>query len=170
MTRLFAEIDECVVILDGMRWAWYIHGGGLVSGTLFKSPFDYYNLDISGPKAEDPHLNPAVKALVINYVWRNALMPLTRSYPVFVAGEELAEGLPKAISKHGTISKDLEEAINNACKQSNTDKIIVFDGSYGRINLSPPLGRFFLERAPEVNKKVNEELLPMWLSQRGLTA
>lgn len=170
LTRLFAEIDECVVILDGMRWAWYIHGGGLVSGTLFKSPFDYFNLDISGPNPEDPHLNPAVKALVINYAWRNALMPLTRAYPVFVAGEELAKGLPKAISKHGTIAEDLEAALNKACEQSNTDKVIVFDGSYGNINLSPSLGRLFLERAPEVNKKVDEELLPMWLAQRGLTA
>jgi len=26
-----------------------------------------------------------------------------------------------------------------------------------------------MERAPHVNKKVDEELLPMWLSQRGLT-
>jgi hypothetical protein len=170
LTRLFAEIDECVAILDGMRWPWYIHGGGLVSGTLFKAPFDYFNLDISGRSSEDPHLNPAIKALVINYAWRNAFVGLIRSYPTFAAGKQLAEGLPKALSKYGTVSEDLESAVNTACEEFNTDKVIVFDGSYGGINLSPSLGQFFLERAHEVSKKVDEELLPMWLSQRGLSA
>ncbi len=108
MTRLFAEIDECVVILDGQRWPWYIHGGGLVSGTLFKAPFDYFNLDLSGRKPEDPHVNPAVKALVVNYAWRNAFVALIQLYPVIAAGKELAEGLPRALSKYGTVAEDLE--------------------------------------------------------------
>jgi hypothetical protein len=170
LTRLFAEIDECVVILDGMRWPWYIHGGGLVSGTLFKAPFDYFNLDISGRNPKDPHFNPAIKALVVNYAWSALFVGLAESYPTFVAGKRLAERLPKTVSKYGTISDDLESAVNAACKQANTDKIIVFDGSYGNINLSPSMGRFLLERAQEVSKKVDEELLPMWLAQRGLTA
>ena len=166
--RLICEIDECVVVLDGMRWPWYIHGGGLVSGTLFKAPFDYFNLDASGRSAGEPHLNPAIKALVVNYAWRNAFVGLIRSYPTFAAGKQLAEGLPKALSKYGTIALDLQSAVNMACEEFNTDKIIVFDGNYGAINLSPSMAEFLLERAPRVNKKVDEELMPMWLSQRGL--
>jgi hypothetical protein len=49
-----------------------------------------------------------------------------------------------------------------------TDKAILFDGSYGAINLTPPLGEHLLERAPEVSRRVDEELLPMWLRQRGI--
>jgi len=168
MIRLFAEIDECVVILDGMRWPWYIHGGGLVAGTLFKAPLDYLNLEISGRKSEDPHLNPAVKALVVNYAWRNAFIGLIHLYPTFVAGQKTAEGMTRAMLKYSIITKDLKSAIESARETAKTDNAIVFDGCYGSINLSPSMGDFFLEQAPMVAKKVDNELLPLWLAQRGI--
>jgi len=168
LTRLLSEIDECVAILDGMRWPWYIHGGGLVAGTLFRAPLDYFNLDISGRKPEDPHLNPAIKALVVNYAWRNAFMGLIHSYPTIVAGQEIANGMPRAMSKYGTIAKDLESAIKTAYERTGTDKAIVFDGSYESINLSPSMGKFLMERAPMVAEKVDNELFPLWLKQRGI--
>jgi hypothetical protein len=46
--------------------------------------------------------------------------------------------------------------------------VIVFDGNFGHINCSPSMARFLLEKAPEVGRKVDEELLPMWLNQRGM--
>jgi hypothetical protein len=49
-----------------------------------------------------------------------------------------------------------------------TDTAILFDGSYGAINLTPPLGAYLLEKAPGVSRKVDQELLPMWLRQRGI--
>ena len=55
-----------------------------------------------------------------------------------------------------------------AHQMSKTNKTIVFDGSYGSINLSPSMGQLLLEKAPEINRKVEEELLPKWLKQRGL--
>jgi len=30
------------------------------------------------------------------------------------------------------------------------------------------MGNFLLERAPKVRKKVDNELLPMWLKQKGI--
>jgi hypothetical protein len=170
MIRLFAEIDECVVVLDGMRWPWYIHGGGLVAGTLFKAPLDYLNLDISGRKPEDPHLNPAVKALVVNYAWRNAFIGLIHIYPTFIAGKKTAQGLTRAMAKYGTVTEDLKTAIQKAYETAKTDKAIVFDGCYGDINLSPSMGDFLLKQAPMVAEKVDHELLPLWLAQRGLTS
>ncbi len=168
LIRLFAEIDECVVILDGMRWPWYIHGGGLVAGTLFKAPLDYLNLDISGRDLEDPHFNPAVKALVVNYAWRDTFLALIMSYPTFVAGEELAKGMPRAMSQYGVVAEDLRSALRTAYEKAGTDKAIVFDGSYEHINLSPSMGKFLMERAPEVSERTEKELLPMWLKQRGI--
>lgn len=170
LTRLFAEIKDCVAVLDGMRWPWYIHAGGLVAGTLYKSPFDYFNLDASGRAADAPHFNPALKAVVINYAWRNAFLALIQAYPMFVAGRQVAEGLPRAVSKYGTVCEDLPSAVKQACDNAGSDNVIVFDGSYGSINLSPAMGRFFREKAPEVNRQVDEELLPMWLAQRGLSS
>lgn len=168
MIRLFAEIDECVVVLDGMRWPWYIHGGGLVAGTLFKSPLDYLNLDISGRNQDDPHLNPAVKALVVNYAWRNAFIGLVHLYPTFIAGRKTAEGLTRAMLKYGVVKEDLKSALQSACEKADTDKAVVFDGCYGSINLSPSMGEFLLEQASKVADKVDNELLPLWLAQRGL--
>jgi hypothetical protein len=170
LTRLLTEINECVVILDGQRWPVYIHGGGLVSGNLYHGKFDYFNLDLSGRSPDEPHHNPALKALVVNYSWAGALAGLAILYPTFVAGEEIAKGLPFTVSKYGTVTEDLESALSAACEKANTDKIIVFDGSFGRINVSRSMGKYLLERAPHVSKEVDEELMPMWLSQRGLTA
>ena len=65
------------------------------------------------------------------------------------------------------IADNLEEAMASAIEIAGTDKVIVFDGSYGSINLSPSMGRVLLEKAPEVNRKVDEELLPKWFRQRG---
>jgi hypothetical protein len=112
-------------------------------------------------------LNPAVKALIINYAWRELFVELPKIYPTVVAGSTLAQGLAKRIQKHALVAEDLEAAMALAQQISKTDKTIVFDGSYGSINLSPAMGRFLLEKAPEINKKVEEELLPLWLTQRG---
>lgn len=169
LTRLFAEIDNCVAVLDGMRWPWYIHGGGLVAGTLYKSPFDYFDLDESGPAPDKGHFNPALKAIVVNYAWRNTFFALIHSFPMFVAGQQVAEGLPRAMSKYGTICDNLSSALEAACEKADSDKVIVFDGSYGSINLSPAMAQFFKEKAPEISRRVDEEYLPKWLAQRGLT-
>jgi hypothetical protein len=42
------------------------------------------------------------------------------------------------------------------------------DGNFGHINCSPPMADLLKVKAPGVSKKVDEELLPMWLEQRGL--
>ena len=65
------------------------------------------------------------------------------------------------------MAEDLEAAVEIARQISNTDKVIIFDGSYGSINLSPAMGQFLMEKAPEIGQKVDEELLPKWLKQRG---
>jgi hypothetical protein len=65
-------------------------------------------------------------------------------------------------------AEDLASALNFAKRIAGTDKVIVFDGSYGRINLSPALGEFLMEKAPDISRKVEEELLPKWLKQRGI--
>ena len=170
LMRLFAAIDACVAVLDSGRWPWYLHAGGLTSGNLFKAPTDFMDLSVGSIRKakEGDVLNPAVKAVIINYAWRELFVELPKIYPTIVAGSRLAQGLAKRIQKHALVAEDLEAAMALAQQISKTDKTIVFDGSYGSINLSPAMGRFLLEKAPEINKKVEEELLPLWLTQRGL--
>jgi hypothetical protein len=55
-----------------------------------------------------------------------------------------------------------------AIEMAGTDKVIVFDGSYGSINLSPSMAEFLTQRAPEVSRNVDQQLLPLWLRQRGI--
>lgn len=169
LMRLFAAIDECVAVLDSGRWPWYHHAGGLTSGNLFKAPTDFMDLSVGSIRKEKRgvKLNPAVKALVINYAWRELFVELPSIYPTIVASSSLAQGLAKRIQKHAVVAENLTEAMELARQISKTDKTIIFDGSYGSINLSPALGQFLMEKAPEVSRKVEEELLPKWLKQRG---
>jgi hypothetical protein len=95
-------------------------------------------------------------------------MPLSLRYPIFVADQTVADGLTRGVAKRATVAGNLEHAMEMACQLAQTDKVIIFDGSYGNINLSPSLGRFMIEEAPEISQKVDEELLPKWLRQRGI--
>jgi hypothetical protein len=168
LMRLFAAIDECVAVLDSGRWPWYLHAGGLTCGNLFEGQTDYLDLDIGPTTEKHGLLNPAVRALVVNHCWRDLLMPLSLRYPTFIAGQDVADGLTYGAAKRSTVAKDLEDAMAMACETAQTDKIIIFDGSYGDINLSPSMGEFMIEKAPEISKTVDEELLPKWLRQRGI--
>lgn len=167
MIRLFREVDECVAALDSGRWGWYCHGGGVICGCLFKAPFDGLDLDDgpTPPAAKAP--NPAVKTLLINYVWREMLNGITRWYPVVIGSQRVAEGLPKGTVKNAKIANNLEAAWSMAIEQAGTDKVIIFDGNYGSINVSPSMAEILIARAPEVSRQV-DQLIPKWLKQRGI--
>lgn len=95
-------------------------------------------------------------------------MEYIQSYPTIVAGRDIAKGMSKAVLKNGIIAEDLESAMETAFHIAKTDKAIVFDGSYGSINLTPSMGDFLMEHAPLVSQKVDNDLLPLWLKQRGI--
>lgn len=169
LLRLFDGIDQCVAVLDSGRWPFYLHAGGLTSGNLFMGPPDYLDLTVGSARKKLPKtLNPAVKALVINYAWCEAFWELPQFYPTIIANRDLVKNLPKQVVNHAEIAENLEAAMEMAYRVAKTDKAIIFDGSYGSINLSPALGEFLIEKAPDISRTVEEELLPMWLRQRGV--
>jgi hypothetical protein len=45
---------------------------------------------------------------------------------------------------------------------------VVFDGSFGSMTVSPSLATYLTERAPEVSRRVEEQLMPKWLRQWGI--
>jgi hypothetical protein len=55
-----------------------------------------------------------------------------------------------------------------AYKTTGTRKVIIFDGAMGGINVSEPMAELLLKKAPAVSERVENELLPKWLRQRGI--
>ena len=58
--------------------------------------------------------------------------------------------------------------MNFAYKTTGTDKVIVFDGAVGGINVSRSLRDQLIDLAPEVSARVDNILMPKWLKQRGI--
>ena len=186
LLRLFAEIEECIAVLDAGKWPSYVHAGGMTFGNLVNAELDYFDLETvpagtgfalfekapGAPKVKA--VNPSIKALVINHTWTGMMCTeLPISIPTVVVGRDLADMLitdssnPEFMS-FAVTAESLQTAMEFARRVAGTDNIIVFDGSFGSINLSPPLAEFMLKKAPEVRRNVDEELLPKWLRQRGI--
>jgi hypothetical protein len=183
--RLFNEIDNCIAVLDGGRWGYYLHAGGVIFGVLMEvktDPFDLSNPKALGGFAKNEKgelkavpINPAIKAIVINQAWPGINYNGLENTPIIIAGEDHAD-LWKAdhcnpfIAENAETVPDLETAMKRAYEIAKTDKVIIFDGSFGHINCSSSMAALLREEAPGVSREVDEVLLPMWLNQRGMNA
>jgi len=181
MLKLFESIDECVPIIDGGRWLFYIPAGGLTFCELLYGTRDH--LDLANPYTtaqwdiRDPDImtiaNPAIRALVINQMWRGIpCAGITWRYPTVLVGQDLTDMFAQDASSPGLVDAvvtmdTLEKAVEWAKQTAGSDRLIAFDGSFGHINCSPSMGEFLIRMAPEVIRKVEAEL-PKWLKQRGL--
>jgi hypothetical protein len=186
MRELCSEIQECIAVLDATGEPCYMIGGGMTFGNLTEAEMDLFDLDNipvslgyglyerppGAPKIKS--VNLAIKALVINHMWLGVpQMELPTHIPTIVVGQDLADLLGADpmnhdFMRHVVTSENLETAMAFARSIAKTDHVFVFDGSFGTITLSPSLGEHMLERAPEVSKRVDKELMPRWLRQRGV--
>ena len=188
MQRLFGEIEDCIAIWDGGRWGYYLHAGGVIYGVLLTARRDSFDLDVPATAswfvrpgeagAGEQLMNPAIKAIVVNQAWVGAGIPygaMPIASPTFVVGDEQADLWRKdasnpVFSQVMNVEPTFEDALEAAQHRGGTDKAIVFDGSYGRMTVSPSMAEFLKARAPAVSRRVEDELLPLWLRQRGLEA
>jgi len=69
---------------------------------------------------------------------------------------------------HAVIADKLDTAMDFAYNTTGTDNVIIFDGAMEGLNLSKPLAKRLKEKAEEVSKRVDNDLMPKWLKQRGL--
>jgi len=183
--ELLNEIKECIVVLDATGEPRYMVGGGTTFGNLTEAELDLFDLDVipvslgyglyerpPGPKVKS--VNPAIKALVMNHLWLGVpQMELPTHIPTIVVGTDLAKILSVDPMNHDFMryvvtSENLETAMAFARSIAKTDNVFVFDGSFGSMTCSPSLAEYLLERAPAVSKRVDEELMPKWLRQRGI--
>jgi hypothetical protein len=93
---------------------------------------------------------------------------------MYIVGEEQAkmwreDPTNPLLMDRAKVVDSLEQGVALACEKGQTDKLIVFDGSYGHLTCSQSMADLLKERAPAVDKLVAEELLPKWLAQRGLS-
>ncbi|MDN5348257.1 MAG: hypothetical protein PWP65_1821 [Clostridia bacterium] len=191
MMTLFGEIDECIAALDFPCPVVYVFAAGVIYANFAGANTDLYDLDLplpaytwyteafygkrGKPLLEDiPPLNPAIKMCVHNYAWTGYPSAFFSEHiPTIVVGQEQADLFnrdPQNLNymKHALVAESTETAMEFAYKVTGTRKVIIFDGAIGGINVSEPLAELLLAKAPEVSRRVEEELLPKWLRQRGV--
>ncbi|MEW6301407.1 MAG: hypothetical protein AB1671_27355 [Thermodesulfobacteriota bacterium] len=191
MFTLLGRIDECIAVLDFPAPPVYCFAGGVIFANFAGMNVDLFDLDVALPPytwyTEEFHghggrplvdeikpVNPAIKALVHNYAWVGYPCAFfTERIPTVVVGREQADFFARdpqntLYMKSAAIADDLEGAMRFARLVSRTDKVIVFDGAVGGINVSRPLAELLEREAPMATRLVEEELLPKWLRQRGL--
>ena len=192
LLTLLKEIDQCVVLLDGPYPIGYMKAAGIVFDNFMGLSVDEFDLDHGWPPfsrytemyfdpqgvpiLEDiPPLNPAVKWAVNNYCFIG--YPSTffsQHLPTVVVGQSLANLIrscpqnPQYMS-YCVTADGLDEAIRFATRASGTSKVIAFDGAVGGFNLTEPLAELLRAKAPAVEEKVENDLLPKWCRQRNLS-
>lgn len=189
MHRLFAGLKDCIAVWDGGRWGYYVHAGGVCFGVFMNAAYDPFDLSrpfsfsafdllVKNPFGDSDtifEVHPSIKAAVVNQAWPGIIITdLPRMVPTVVVGRDQAEMYLKDATNpkfmdYAVTAETLEGAMDFARRVSGTEKVLVFDGSFGHINLTPPLAEDLMAMAPEVGRRVDEELLPVWLKQRGIS-
>ncbi len=188
---LFGEIDECIVILDFPCPVPYVFAGGVIYANMIGANIDLFDLDNPLPPytwytetfydhhgqaliPDIPPVNPAIKMVVHNYAWTG--YPATffaEQTPTIMVGREQAEQFnrdPMNLNymKHALLAQNLDVAMEFAYRTTKTDKVIIFDGATGGINVSRSLVDHLRGVALEVNERVDKTLMPKWLAQRNV--
>jgi hypothetical protein len=184
--ELYNEIKDCVCIMDGSGEPRYMVGGGTTFGNLLEAELDLFDLDtvpislgfgLYQPPATQPKLkpvNPAIRAMVMNHFWTGVPhMELATACPMFLVGNEMFKLVKEdcmniEMAKHVVTAESLPAAVRFAKRVAQTENLIAFDGAYVAITCSEALADHLIKRAPAVSQRVEEDMMPKWLRQRGL--
>ncbi|MCR4399215.1 MAG: hypothetical protein NUV93_09680 [Firmicutes bacterium] len=187
---LLGRIDDCIAVLDFPCPVPYVFAAGVIYANFAGANVDLFDLGNAlpaytwyteafygkrGPLVEEvPPLNPAIRMCVHNYAWGGYPSAFFAEHiPTVVVGREQADLMnrdPQNLTymKYSTIAEDTDGAMRFARSVTGTDKVIIFDGAVGGINVTEPLAELLLSKAPEVERLVDGQLLPKWLGQRGI--
>lgn len=190
LVTLLGAIDRAILIIDYPGPIPYTTTGGILFGNFLNANVDEFDLrkpftaftrytDMLYPdvtpivQGDFPPPNPAIKALILNYCSKG--YPSTffaQQIPTLVVGgqADLFSGDEQnaQFMKYALRVEDLSKAVTFARGFSRTGNILAFDGAVGGINVSEDLAEELLRLAPQVSQKVDSELMPMWLKQRGI--
>ena len=188
---LLGEIDECITGLDFPCPVPYVFAAGVIYANFIGANQDLFDLDQPLPpytwyteafygKNGKPlvdgilPVNPAIRMVVHNYAWGGYPSAFFSEHvPTVVVGQKQAELFnsdPQNLDymKWAVVTNQLDDAMHFAYKVAKTDNVIIFDGAMGGINVSESLAELLVRKAPEVSARVDAELMPRWLKQRGV--
>lgn len=184
-------IGEVILIIDYPNSIPYTTAGGILFCNFLNANVDELDLDIpftpfnrytdmlypsmtplyQGSLLPPP--NPDIKALIVNYCLKG--YPGTffaQQLPTLVVGAQanLLRGCVQNLTfmDYAIQVENLKKAVEFARRFAGTDCVLAFDGAAGGLNVSLSLAERVLRLAPEVSEKVDRELMPRWLTQRGL--
>lgn len=189
LLTLLGAIDQAIIILDYPGPIPYTTAGGILFGNFLNANVDEFDLRKVTPFTRYTDMlypdvkplvsdvltppNPAIKAVVLNYCskgYPGTFFP--KQMPVLAVGAQaklLAEDEQNGEFMNYAVEIDsLPKAVNFCRNFAKTDNILVFDGAVGGFNVSEPLAELMHRLAPEISTTVDEELMPMWLKQRGI--
>lgn len=187
---LLGEIDECIAVLDFPCPVPYVFASGVIYANFVGASTDLFDLQAplapytwyteafygkNGPLIpEIAPVNPAIRMCVHNYAWAGYPSAFFSEHiPTVVVGREQAEVMNRdsqnvEYMSHALTANSTDAAMAFAYKTAKTDKVIIFDGATGGLNVSAPLAELLAAKAPEVSRRVDHVLLPKWLRQRGI--
>ncbi|MET0144269.1 MAG: hypothetical protein ABW328_05715 [Ilumatobacteraceae bacterium] len=185
LMRTLAEIDEVTVVFDGHGCFVYAYGAGVAFDNLLYGALDFLDLDnlalMAGLVSVLPtdrglflNLNPAIKCLVMNYMPGGVpFIGSIKNIPTILVDGPASKWLINdpcnpSLADYARHAPDLPGAMRDAEEIAGTDKVIIYDGVPGALNVSASLATHLLERAPAVAADVRDRLMPKWLQQRGL--
>ena len=188
---LLGAIKDVILIIDYPGPIPYTASGGVLFGNFLNAnvdeldlrkltPFTRYS-DMLYPDQKPlvegvlPPPNPAIKAVILNYCskgYPGAFFP--KMLPLLVVGAqaELMENDEQntEFMKYAIKVDNLPKAVTFARNFAKTDNILVFDGAVGGFNVSRSLAEQMQRLAPQIAAEVDDQLMPMWLKQRGIAA
>jgi hypothetical protein len=109
-----------------------------------------------------------------NYAWTGYPATFFAEHtPTIMVGRQQAELFnrdPMNLNymKHALLAENLQTAMDFAYHTTKTDKVIIFDGATGGLNVSRPLADHLCKIAPQTNERVDQILMPKWLAQRNI--
>jgi len=188
---LLSRIKDCIAILDFQAPIPYVFSAGMIFANFSASSVDIFDLDHPLPGytwytesfygrdgkpliTDVSPMNPAIRAVVINYAWGGYPSVFwAKMIPTIVVGESQADVFrrdPQNVEfmKHALVAEDLMTAVEMAKRITGTDRLIAFDGAPGALNVSRSLASELLSAAPGVDEEVDATLLPKWCRQRGI--
>ncbi|MGA2989512.1 MAG: hypothetical protein ABSD88_03475 [Candidatus Korobacteraceae bacterium] len=187
---LLSKVKDAIVVIDYPGPLPYTTAGGILFGNFLNANVDEFDLTVPFPafnrytdslypeetplyQGELPPLNPAIRALVINYCskgWPGVFV--AQQLPTVVVGPQ-AEFLSsceqnRTFMNNALKANSLHEAMAFAKRSARTADVLVFDGAVGGFNVSKELAAKLRNWAPTVSREVDEVLMPRWLEQRGI--
>ncbi len=188
---LFGEVDKCIAVLDFPCPVPYVFSAGVIYANFTGANTDLYDMESPLPPytwyteafyrrngqpllEETPPMNPAIKMCVHNYAWTGYPSEFfSKNIPTVVVGEEQGklfdtDSMNIGYMDYAVTARSTEQAMQFAYNVTETDKVIIFDGAMGGMNVSESLAKLLIDKAPEVSERVDNVLLPKWLKQRGV--